>query len=124
MSLKDRFRRLAQMMHIIDQDHVAYLRSKALHFADDHRRLGYTVSNDDVSRILNTPDTFYCKGMTPLAFAAESFSNAQTALIAVRETIRDELGASLGRVPLSDLSKNTHQDFSPFEMNRGYKRCR
>ncbi len=98
-----KYRRARQLGRITAGDYVGYLRDKSYAFAADHRELGHTISDRDVKRILRTPDSFYCQGLTPEQYAKPSFGNAQVALVAVRETIREKLGISIGRATVAEL---------------------
>ncbi len=61
------------------------------------------IGKREVDAILNTPDRFYLGNMTPLQFVANYPESYHRAVIAVRETIRERNGSSLGRVPVSQL---------------------
>lgn len=97
--------RREQISSLLEKNYKSYLTSKALHFAQDHRDMGYDISDETVHEILNTKDGFYCGHMTPLDFAEYSFENSQIALVAVRETVRERLGIGLPRMTAKE-SKN------------------
>lgn len=95
--------RQEQLVAILSANYKEYLTSKSLMFAEDQRNLGHNISDERVHEILNSSDHFYSRQTTLLKFAEESFSNAQIALIAVRETIREDLGIGLPRMSVSQL---------------------
>lgn len=95
--------RREQIASLVGKDYKAYLTSKALHFAQDYRDMGYDIADESIHEILNTKDGFYCGHMTPLNFAEYSFENSQIALVAVRETVRERLGIGLPRAAVGEL---------------------
>ncbi|HEU4838385.1 MAG TPA: hypothetical protein VFS88_03125 [Micavibrio sp.] len=97
--------RREQIASLLAKNYKGYLTSKALHFAQDHRDMGYDISDETVREILNTKDGFYCGHMAPLNFAEYSFENSQIALVSVRETVRERLGIGLPRMTVKE-SKN------------------
>lgn len=98
-----KYRRARQIGRISRGDFVGYLRDKSYAFAAEHRDMGHKISDRDVKRILRTPDSFYCHGFTPEQYAKPSFGDAQLAIVAVRETIREQLGISIGRATVAEM---------------------
>ncbi len=109
-----RFWRRKQIGAIFEGNHPKWLVLKCLHFAEEHRNMGYKITDERVWDIMKSKDSFYCGNLTPLKFAARSWEEAQVALVAVRETIREDLGIALPRMSIKQL-KTSYRNGTLYE---------
>lgn len=95
-----------QVGALLRGDMLTYLKENSHAFAEQENEMSgrkRRVGEREVNAILNTPDSFYLGNMTPLQFVANYPKRYDEAVVAVRETIRERNGTSIGRVRISQL---------------------
>lgn len=105
------FRRKA-LMAGFKEEWGEYVETKAYEEAAFQAEMGHHIPEKRVYEILHSPDKHYCGFLTPYNFA-DSFDNAQIAIVAMRETIREELGVSIGRATIKELQTRKSERLIP-----------